>query len=364
MGLQIGIVGLPNVGKSTLFQALTGSKSAAVANYPFCTIDPNIGIISVPDPRLDRLCQLIQPKKVIPSTIQLVDIAGLIKGASQGEGLGNQFLTHIRQMEAIVHVVRCFEDDNIIHVSGKVDPIQDLEIIQTELILADLQQVERKAERSQKASKADATMQERNKTYQKMLSHLGNGFPAGTLELSIEEKELLDELGLITMKPYLYIANVSEAQLTSTSPQEIALRALAEKQGVAFIKVCAQVESELAEMPPDEAALFLAELGIPQSGLIQLAQACYQLLDQITFFTAGKVEVRAWNVLKGSTAPQAAGCIHTDFERGFIRAEVFHFSDLDQLKTETAVKEAGKWRLEGKEYLIQDGDIVHFRFNV
>ncbi|MGK5095368.1 redox-regulated ATPase YchF [Deltaproteobacteria bacterium TL4] len=363
MGLEIGIVGLPNVGKSTLFRALTKAK-AEVANYPFCTIDPNIGIVPVKDPRLERLVELVQPNKVVPSTLRVVDIAGLVKGASQGEGLGNQFLSHIRQIDAILHVVRCFDDENITHVSGKVDPLSDIEIVQTELILADLEQVERKLERISRQAKSDKALAETLPVYHKIEAHLGEGKLARNCDLTEEEKALVNELNLITFKPYLYIANVQEEGLLKVLPHEKLLLEHAEKEGVDVIKICAQIESELSEMEEAEAQVFMEDLGISRSGLVQLTQAGYRLLKQITFFTAGKVEVRAWNVTSGILAPQAAGKIHSDFERGFIRAEIYHYDDINELGSESAVKEAGRFRLEGKDYPIKNGDIVHFRFNV
>ncbi len=363
MGLEIGIVGLPNVGKSTLFQALTKAK-AEIANYPFCTIEPNVGIVSVKDPRLAHLIKIFEPDKEVPSTLRIVDIAGLVAGASKGEGLGNQFLSHIRQMNAIVHVVRCFDDDNITHVEGSPDPLRDVEIIHTELILADLEQVERKKERQIRQAKSDKKAMEALPLYDKVAQHLGSGKLALTLELTDEEQLILKELTLITMKPYLYIANVSEPGLKEEFQYEQQLRAHAKKEGVDVVKICAQVESELAEMEEEEASLFMAELGITQSGIDQLSQSGYRLLNQITFFTAGKQEVRAWNTHRGSFAPQAAGKIHSDFEKGFIRAEVYHYQDISELGSEAAVKEAGRLRLEGKEYLVKDGDVMHFRFNV
>lgn len=363
MGLEVGIVGLPNVGKSTLFRALTKAQVEA-ANYPFCTIEPNVGIVPIKDARMDRLVDMIVPDKIVPSTLRIVDIAGLVKGASQGEGLGNQFLSHIRQMDAIAHVVRCFDDDNVVHVSGKPDPIDDLDVIQTELILADLEQVERKLEKSVRQAKGDKTIAASIPVFERMRDHLGEGLLAKKGDWNEDELEVFQELNLITMKSDLYVANVSEEGLTNVTEYEKALRERARVDGVEVVKICAQVESELSEMEEDEAIMFMDELGIERSGLEQLGVACYALLDQITFLTAGKQEVRAWNIVEGSTAPQAAGKIHTDFEKGFIRAEVFHYNDIDELGSEAAVKDAGRWRLEGKEYVVQDGDIMHFRFNV
>ena len=338
MALEVGILGLPNVGKSTLFRALTKVQVEA-ANYPFCTIDPNIGIVRIRDPRMIRLTELVSPEKIIPATLQIVDIAGLVKGASHGEGLGNQFLSHIRQVDAVAHVVRCFEDENVVHVDGRLDPVGDVQVIQTELILSDLEQVERKIDRLQRQVKGDRALAE-------------------------DEKELINELSLLTLKPYLYIANISEDGLNNPEVREQQLRELADEEGVEVIPICAQVESELSEMDDDESKLFMEELGIDSSGLDRLTHSGYRMLEQITYFTAGKQEVRAWEIRKGSTAPEAAGKIHTDFEKGFIRAEVFHFDDIDQLGSESSVKDAGRWRLEGRDYVVQDGDIMHFRFNV
>ena len=363
MALEVGIVGLPNVGKSTLFRALTRVEAEA-ANYPFCTIEPNVGMVPVRDPRLQRLTELVEPNQTIPAMLRVVDIAGLVKGASQGEGLGNQFLSHIRQVDAIAHVVRCFADENVVHVDGSPDPIRDIEIIQTELILSDLEQVERKLERLRKQAKGNRETAAAIPVFEKMLAHLGDGKPARSGDWSTEELVIFAELSLITSKPSLYIANVSEEGLSEASEFEVALRELAAREQVEVIPICAQVESELAEIEEDEARAFMEEMGIRHSGTVQLAKSCYQLLNQITYFTAGKKEVRAWEVQRGSSAPQAAGKIHSDFEKGFIRAEVYHFDDMNSLGSETAVREAGRWRLEGRDYIVQDGDIMHFRFNV
>lgn len=363
MGLAVGLVGLPNVGKSTLFKALTRSK-AEVGNYPFCTIDPNIGIVPVKDPRIDRLAELFQPDKVIYSTLQVVDIAGLVKGASQGEGLGNQFLSHIRQMDAIVHVVRCFDDSNVVHVDGDTDPIRDLDVIQTELILADLEQVERKLDRVSKQIKGNKALAAQIPVYEKMIAHLGEGLSARTLNLNAEEGEIFDDLNLLSRKPYLYIANVDEEGLQEVNDHQQKLREKAVQEQVEHVTICAQIESELSDMDEEEAESFMQEMGIERSGLAQLTTAGYRLLNQISYFTAGKKEVRAWNIPAGFLAPQAAGKIHTDFEKGFIRAEVYHFDEIDQLGSEAAIKDAGKLRLEGREYLVKDGDVMHFRFNV
>jgi len=363
MALEVGILGLPNVGKSTLFRALTKVQVEA-ANYPFCTIDPNIGIVRIRDPRMIRLTELVSPEKIIPATLQIVDIAGLVKGASHGEGLGNQFLSHIRQVDAVVHVVRCFEDENVVHVDGRLDPVGDVQVIQTELILSDLEQVERKIDRLQRQVKGDRALAVELGIFERLRDNLDDGFLASKMGLSKDEKELINELSLLTLKPYLYIANISEDGLNNPEVRERQLRELADEEGVEVIPICAQVESELSEMDDDESKLFMEELGIDSSGLDRLTHSGYGMLEQITYFTAGKQEVRAWEIRKGSTAPEAAGKIHTDFEKGFIRAEVFHFDDIDQLGSESSVKDAGRWRLEGRDYVVQDGDIMHFRFNV
>ncbi|MEC7759233.1 MAG: redox-regulated ATPase YchF [SAR324 cluster bacterium] len=363
MALEVGILGLPNVGKSTLFRALTKVQVEA-ANYPFCTIDPNIGIVRIRDPRMIRLTELVSPEKIIPATLQIVDIAGLVKGASHGEGLGNQFLSHIRQVDAVAHVVRCFEDENVVHVDGRLDPVGDVQVIQTELILSDLEQVERKIDRLQRQVKGDRALAVELGIFERLRDHLDDGLLASKMGLSKDEKELINELSLLTLKPYLYIANISENGLNNPEVREQQLRELADEEGVEVIPICAQVESELSEMDDDESKLFMEELGIDSSGLDRLTHSGYRMLEQITYFTAGKQEVRAWEIRKGSTAPEAAGKIHTDFEKGFIRAEVFHFDDIDQLGSESSVKDAGRWRLEGRDYVVQDGDIMHFRFNV
>ena len=363
MALEVGILGLPNVGKSTLFRALTKVQVEA-ANYPFCTIDPNIGIVRIRDPRMIRLTELVSPEKIILATLQIVDIAGLVKGASHGDGLGNQFLSHIRQVDAVAHVVRCFEDKNVVHVDGRLDPVGDVQVIQTELILSDLEQVERKIERLQRQVKGDCALAVELGIFERLRDHLDDGLLASKMGLSEDEKELINELSLLTLKPYLYIANISEDGLKNPEVREQQLRELADEEGVEVIPICAKVESELSEMDDDESKLFMEELGIDSSGLDRLTHFGYRMLEQITYFTAGKQEVRAWEIRKGSTAPEAAGKIHTDFEKGFIRAEVFHFDDIDQLGSESSVKDAGRWRLEGRDYVVQDGDIMHFRFNV
>ena len=363
MALEVGIVGLPNVGKSTLFRALTKVQAEA-ANYPFCTIDPNIGIVQLRDPRMARLTELVSPDRVVPATLRIVDIAGLIKGASQGEGLGNQFLSHIRQVHAVAHVVRCFEDENVVHVDGKIDPVGDVQVIQTELILSDLEQTERKIVRLTHQIKSDRALAAKLMVFERLRDHLSDGLIASKLALSTEDKERISELSLLTLKPYIYIANISEYGLKNPEVHEQQLLELANEVGEEVIPICAQVESELSEMVDVEAQLFMEELGIDSSGLDRLTHSGYRMLEQITYFTAGKQEVRAWEIRKGSTAPEAAGKIHTDFEKGFIRAEVFHFDDIDQLGSQSSIKEAGRWRLEGRDYVVQDGDIMHFRFNV
>ena len=363
MALEVGIVGLPNIGKSTLFSALTKVQAEA-ANYPFCTIDPNIGIVKLRDPQMNRLTELVTPDSIVPATLQVVDIAGLVKGASQGEGLGNKFLSHIRQVHAVAHVVRCFEDLNVVHVDGKIDPVGDVEVIQTELILSDLEQTERKIERLSRQIKSDRSLAAQMPVFERLRDYLGEGKFARRMEISEDDKALVAELNLLTMKPYLYIANISEDGLKNPEVHLQQLNELAAEEGVEVIPICAQVEAELAEMEDEESELFMEELGIDSSGLDRLTHSGYRMLEQITYFTAGKQEVRAWEIRKGTTAPEAAGRIHTDFEKGFIRAEVFHFDDINRLGSESSVKEAGKWRLEGRDYVVQDGDIMHFRFNV
>jgi len=363
MALEVGIVGLPNTGKSTLFNALTKIQAEA-ANYPFCTIDPNVGIVDLRDPRVNRISELFNPERIINATLRVVDIAGLVKGASQGEGLGNKFLSHIQQVHAIVHVVRCFEDPNVVHVDGKVDPVNDVKIIQTELILSDLEQAERKIERLSFQIKSDRRLGIHLAIFERLRDFLGAGNIAGKMKLKEDEKSIINSLNLLTMKPYLYIANISEEGLKNPEDYQLQLQELASEECVEVIPISAQVESELAQMEEDESKLFMSDLGIESTGLDRLINSAYKLLRQITFFTAGKKEVRAWEILNGLTAPEAAGKIHSDFEKGFIRAEVFHFEDLVQYGTESSVKEAGRWRLEGKDYIVQDGDIMHFRFNV
>ncbi len=366
MALKAGIVGLPNVGKSTLFNAIT-QAGAESANYPFCTIDPNVGVVEVPDPRLGKLADIVHPERIVPTAFEFVDIAGLVKGASKGEGLGNKFLAHIREVDAIVHVVRCFEDENITHVSGGVNPISDIETINLELILADIESVEKRLERSRKNMKGgDKKVLAEVELLERMKEVLYNDKPARSMELSDEEKLLVRDLHLITMKPVLYAANVSEAEAANSegNPYVAKVREFAAGEGNEVVPISAKVESEIAELEGEDKAMFLEELGLQESGLDRLIQAAYKLLGLYTYFTAGVQEVRAWTIRRGTKAPQAAGVIHTDFERGFIRAEVVAYEDLIAAGSMNGAKERGQLRLEGKEYVVQDGDVMHFRFNV
>lgn len=369
MSLNCGIVGLPNVGKSTIFKALTAAPAEA-ANYPFCTIEPNVGIVNVQDPRLKKITELVSPQKTIPAIVEFVDIAGLVKGASKGEGLGNQFLGHVRQVNAIVHVVRCFEDSDVVHVNGKVDPSDDMQTINLELAFADLEVVERKIQGIPKAVKShnkeiSSKAKMLSPVLEKLKNSLEDGIPARKVNLDDDEVELIRDLQLITLKKMIYLCNVDEDGMLEDTSHVLAVKKMAKDEGAEVLKICGKLESEIAVLDTDEEKVeFMEAAGIEESGLDKLTKVVYHMLGYRTYFTAGEKEVRAWTFKDGAKAPEAAGVIHTDFEKGFIKAEVFHYDDLVEYHSEAKVKEAGKLRLEGKEYVVQDGDVMHFKFNV
>jgi len=363
MAIKCGIVGLPNVGKSTLFNALTQAEIPA-ENYPFCTIDPNVGIVMVPDPRLDELSKIVKPQKTLPTTVEFVDIAGLVAGAAKGEGLGNKFLANVRETDAIAHVVRCFDNDDVIHVAGKVDPLDDIEVINTELALADLESVDKQLQKATKNAKSqDKEAIRLRDVLQKMSAHLGEGNPLRTLNLADNELDTIKNLQFITDKPVMFVANVNEDGFEN-NPYLDRVREIATKENAVVVAVCAAMEAEIIQLDEDEQSEFLAEMGMTEPGLNRVIRTGYELLGLETYFTAGEKEVRAWTVRAGSTAPKAAAVIHTDFEKGFIRAEVVAYDDFIKYQGESGAKEAGRFRLEGKEYIVQEGDVMHFRFNV